>query len=117
MSELRASIDIGSNSCLLLVGEVLDGKVIKILESHSYVTGLGRELDINKSFLKTSMDETFEALREYSQIVEKHNLDPKNIVATATEASRVAQNAPDFFKKIKLETGIDVQIINAEGEA
>ena len=46
---MRASIDIGSNSVLLLVGEFIDGKFIEKL-SEANITGLGRNLDKNGVF-------------------------------------------------------------------
>lgn len=113
---VRASIDIGSNTTLLLIGEVRDG-VLNELANESRVTGLGRELDKNKAFLNIAMEDTISALREYVDIIDKHGIERKDVIMTATEASRVAHNAPSFFQKVKDELSLDVIIINAEGEA
>ncbi len=112
----RASIDIGSNSILLLVGEVKEGS-LKVLENHSHVTGLGRDLDLNKEFIEIAMEESLEVLKSYADIAKKYGIDPSDILTTATEASRVAKNAELFFNHVKDETGIRVNIISGEGEA
>jgi exopolyphosphatase/guanosine-5'-triphosphate,3'-diphosphate pyrophosphatase len=112
---IRASIDIGSNSTLLLVAE-MEPK-FRLLESESRVTGLGRELDLKKEFIQVSMDETLEAIQEYVSICHKHGVDPENIIATATEASRVSANAQSFYQKVKKITGVDVKVITPEAEA
>ena len=116
MSKIQASIDIGSNSILLLVGEFKDG-VFERYESESRVTSLGLNLDQTKNFDEQSMADSYDALSEYKEIVKKYNIDPKQIITTATEASRVAQNARDFYSKVSSELGINVQIITSEAEA
>jgi exopolyphosphatase/guanosine-5'-triphosphate,3'-diphosphate pyrophosphatase len=113
---LRGSIDIGSNSILLLIGYLENG-VFEEVENHSTVTALGRELDKSGVFHDESMKVSFETLKRYSEISKSVGLNPRFITATATEASRVARNAPAFFEKVRQETGIDVQIITSEAEA
>jgi exopolyphosphatase/guanosine-5'-triphosphate,3'-diphosphate pyrophosphatase len=112
----RASIDIGSNSILLLIGEFNDGK-IKILENESNVTGLGRDLDKNGSFIDEAMAESFSVFQDYAKLCNKHGLNLNEVVVTATEASRVASNAGNYFLKIKNEIGFDVKVITGEAEA
>ncbi len=57
MSSMRGSIDIGSNSCLLIIFEKIQSEMI-ILESHSRVTALGRDLDKSGLFHDESMKDT-----------------------------------------------------------
>ena len=116
MKDLRASIDIGSNSILLLIGE-FDGSSFKEIKNESNVTTLGRDLDKTGLFHKESMSISFDVLLEYSDIAKECGIDPQNIITTATEASRVAKNAPEFFKEVLVKTGINVQIITSAGEA
>lgn len=117
MKTKRASIDIGSNSCLLLAAELEDGRVMKILANESRVTGLGRGLDRNGCFSDIAIKETEEALREYAKICSELGILPGEIVATATEASRVAGNSREFFRQIEKDLGIKVKIITGEAEA
>lgn len=114
--DLRASIDIGSNSVLLLVCEMKDGK-LNVLLKRSEVTALGRELDRNKVFHPDSMSDTYEVIKSYVQDCEKLEVPKNSIVATATEASRVASNAKNFFQKIEEDLGITINIITPLAEA
>lgn len=114
--EKRASIDIGSNSILLLIG-AMEPDGIKILENESYVTGLGRDLDKNGKFLDQSMEESYEVFLKYKILCEKNDIQTGDVIVTATEASRVSSNAKDFFSKIEREIGFQVKIITGEAEA
>lgn len=113
----RASIDIGSNSILLLAAEVHEGKITQELINLSEVTSLGKDLDKNCKFIQSSMDDSFLALKKYKIELEKIGLNPADTFVTATEASRVATNSSEFFSLIKKELGFKVCIITADGEA
>jgi len=114
--DIRASIDIGSNSVLLLIADFTHGKLQEVLK-RSEITALGKELDKNKAFHISSMEATYNAIKSYAEDCDKHGVLRANIIATATEAARVAQNASDFFKKIEDELGVSINIITAEAEA
>lgn len=116
---IRASIDIGSNSVLLLAAEVDEksGSIIRELLNESFITSLGRELDVTKKFHPESMQATFNALSEYKKLLDKIQFPVEKTIVTATEASRVSTNSREFFKKIKDELGFTIQIISSDGEA
>lgn len=113
----RASIDIGSNSCLLLAGDFHESELVNVIANESRVTGLGRMLDKNGHFLPIAMEETYEALSEYKNICEGLGIKPEDIIATATEASRVSSNAKEFYEMIEAKLGIRVTVISGEAEA
>jgi len=114
--DIRASIDIGSNSVLLLVADLSNGKLVE-LSKQSQITSLGKELDKNKAFHPDSMKATFEALRSYAETCDELGVPRDRIIATATESARVAQNSLDFFSKVETELGIKVTVITSEAEA
>ncbi len=114
--KIKGSIDIGSNSILLLIGEFDNGE-FKELANESTVTALGRDLDKTGVFHEQSKEDSMETLIKYSEIAKLVGLEPEKIVATATEASRVATNSFEFFNEVKKKTGIDVKIITPEAEA
>ena len=115
----RASIDIGSNSVLLLAAEVDEQKqtILKEISNESFITSLGKDLDKTKVFHPESMRATFEALSSYQNICKQHNIPESTVLVTATEASRVAKNASVFYQKIETELGFRTKIISAKGEA
>lgn len=112
----RASIDIGSNSVLLLIGKLSQGQLVEI-SRRCTVTSLGKELDKNKSFHPESMAATFEALKDYVEECAGHGIAATTIIATATEAARVAENSSQFFSRVEQELGLKVQVITSEAEA
>lgn len=116
MNGLRASIDIGSNSVLLLIADVSPGRFKEIVK-RSEVTQLGRELDKTKQFHVESMEATLEALKSYKADCDREGVPAASIIATATEAARVAENAQDFFDRIEAEVGIKVHVITSAAEA
>jgi exopolyphosphatase/guanosine-5'-triphosphate,3'-diphosphate pyrophosphatase len=116
IQDKRASIDIGSNSVLLLIADVAHGKFTELVKE-SYITSLGKELDKNKAFHPESMEATFDAIKAYAEECDRHGIPREKIVATATEAARVATNASEFFQKIHDELGVQVTIITSEAEA
>lgn len=113
---IRASIDIGSNSVLLLACE-FSTKIEHEILNLSHITSLGKDLDKTGVFCRESMDATFEALKDYKSELLKINFNIADTIVTATEAARVAKNSKDFFTKIKNELGFDIKIISGEEEA
>lgn len=114
----RASIDIGSNSVLLLAVELDEkGEIKQELLNESFITSLGKDLDITKKFHPDSMQATYEALNEYKKLLDIIKFPVNEVIATATEASRVSTNSREFFKKIKDELGFNIRIISSDGEA
>jgi exopolyphosphatase/guanosine-5'-triphosphate,3'-diphosphate pyrophosphatase len=113
---IRSSIDIGSNSVLLL-SVLWNDKIEKELLNCSHITSLGKDLDKNKYFHPDSMQATYEALLDYKNQLKSININPTDVIVTATEAARVATNAKEFFLKIKNEIGFEVQIITSVEEA
>ncbi len=116
---LKASIDIGSNSVLLLAADYNPNsqETIKEILNLSFITSLGKDLDKTKKFHPDSMQSTYEALLCFKNELKKININSSDVLVTATEASRVATNAKDFYIKIKNELGFTVKLISSEGEA
>ena len=113
---LRASIDIGSNSVLLLIGDVQDDGIEEISDT-SIITGLGRNLDSSGKFTKQAMVDTMDAFKEFKSILNKYDISSSEVLVTATEASRVASNSEEFFIEVRKKYGFIVKIISGEGEA
>lgn len=109
----RASIDIGSNSLLLLV-LADDGAV---LHDEARVVGLGRGLGDRGLFRTDRMEEALVVLVEYAQRAAALGVPADQVRVVATSASRRALNASTFFERVKASAGLNVRVIDGEEEA
>lgn len=109
----QASIDLGSNSVLLLVlGD--DGSV---LHDEARVTGLGSGLGDRGLFTAERMDATMELLCEYAARAQVFGVLPAHVRVAATSAFRRALNAASFSRRIKDKCRLHVRVISGEEEA
>lgn len=113
-SKRAATIDLGTNTCLLLVSEFTENKVTTIVDVQE-MPRLGRGVDKNKII----SDEMFQKIREiflkYKKIAQENNCE--NIFAYGTSALRDAANREDFINYINMETGIEIEVIEGKKEA
>lgn len=112
METTQSSIDLGTNTCLLLVKQ---GD--RILHDESNVVRLGQGVDQSKMLDPEAMERTLQCLRKYAGIVKSFGLDPSSILAVGTAQARDAGNAGEFFKTIEAELGIRFQVLSGDQEA
>lgn len=113
----RASIDIGTNSVLLLIAEQTE-KGLQVLEEAQSLPRLGSMVDSNRLLAKESMNKVLEALSEYVAIIQKYGDEVlANTVVTATSAVRDAANKQEFLTLVKETVGFQVLILSGEEEA
>lgn len=110
-----ATIDIGTNAVLLLIGEkTTSGKINSIYEE-AQLTRLGQGLGNSNVLHPDGMQRTLDVLKSYARTSVKHLCMP--IVAVGTSALRRARNASEFVARVRNEAGIDIQIIGGDEEA
>ena len=118
---LRASIDIGTNSCRLFIAEVLkDNKNItfkKEIYKDLEIVKLGEDVNKNKFLKEEAIQRTLKCLKKYREIVDKYSMEEKNIICFATSATRDANNSDYFIKKVYDETKIKINCISGDEEA
>lgn len=114
--EMRyASIDIGTNTILMLIGEIDDSFKIKPIENFYEVPRLGKKVSSTKELAPDSIERSLKVLRKYKLIADDHRVD--RIIASATSAVRDAVNRQDFIERVGNETGIEVEVISGGTEA
>ena len=112
---LFAAIDVGTNSVLLLVGEVLAGGEVRPIRDLMRVTRLGEELGRTGRIAEAAAARTLAALAEYRGICAE--LGVVRTVAAGTAALRRAANAGGFLAAAKEHAGLDIDVISEEREA
>ena len=113
---MKASIDIGSNSILLLAGEYEGNKFFESVNI-ARVTGLGKGIDKTGELSKEGIESSMAALKEYKEKLDSLGISPTETLVTATEASRVAKNFSKFSTRVKADLGFHINLLTAEGEA
>ncbi|SHG26702.1 Ppx/GppA phosphatase family protein [Cognatishimia maritima] len=113
-SELYAALDLGTNSCRMLIAQP-KGSQFHVVDSFSKSVQLGAGLEKTGRLSRGSMRRTIQALRICQQKLKRHRV--KHMRLVATEACRRAHNAKDFIKQVRRETGLQLEIIPPEEEA
>jgi exopolyphosphatase/guanosine-5'-triphosphate,3'-diphosphate pyrophosphatase len=112
----QASIDLGTNTCLLLVKDALPSGE-RILHDESTIVRLGQGVDQAGELNPEAMKRAYDCLSRYANIVKNLGLEPSAILAVGTAQARDARNAADFFQKIKTELGIQFRVLSGDEEA
>ena len=111
---LYAALDLGTNSCRMLIAQPR-GSQFLVIDSFSKTVQLGAGLEASGRLSRASMARTIQALRICGKKIEKHGVRRMRLVAT--EACRRARNARDFIRQVRRETGLQLEIITPEEEA
>ncbi|MBM3845463.1 MAG: Ppx/GppA family phosphatase [Verrucomicrobia bacterium] len=113
-SEIRALIDIGTNSVKLLVALVQGGQVDPIYEE-SEQTRLGRGFYETHVLQADAIQDTILALLRFREIAA--SLGARSVRTFATSAARDAVNQIDLLKAAQEKAGLRIEVISGEQEA
>jgi exopolyphosphatase/guanosine-5'-triphosphate,3'-diphosphate pyrophosphatase len=111
---LYAALDLGTNSCRMLIARPR-GRSFEVIDSFSKSVQLGTGLGASGRLSRAAMGRTVQALRICQQKITQHRVGRMRLVAT--EACRRASNAAEFIKMARRETGLPLEIIAPEEEA
>ncbi len=114
---IRGSIDLGTNTCLLLVADVSPSREIRVVSDHATVVRLGQGVDQARSLHPDAMERTLACLIRYSKILRDAGGDPAQAVCVATSQARDSGNGAEFFARVERETGLRFQVISGDEEA
>ena len=110
----RAVIDIGTNSVLLLIGEMNNGQIGDVMQAFN-VTRLGEGLQKTGRISTEAADRTLQVIRSYRSLIEKRNVSSVHLVGT--EALRKAVNSDEFIKRVQKEFGWVCTVLSGDDEA
>ncbi len=110
-----AAIDIGTNSFHLVAAEIntVTGR-FKILGKEKEVVRLGSGSTDMKYLTEAVMNRGIAVLKRFRTVADAFHADVR---AVATSAVREATNKPEFLRRVKMETGIRMEIISGSEEA
>jgi exopolyphosphatase / guanosine-5'-triphosphate,3'-diphosphate pyrophosphatase len=114
-----AAIDIGSNAARLLIDEVIYGpqgipEFIKVVLVRVPLR-LGFDVFDKGEISTIKVEKIIKTIKAYKLLLDVY--DVKHLKACATSAMRDAVNAPEIIKKVKAETGIEIEVISGDQEA
>ena len=109
-----SSIDLGTNSVVLLIVDIDRAANLNQLYFESHITRIGSQIDKTHIINPNAAETTLSTFQKYKKISEKYSVD--HFLACSTSALRDAINGDDFINRIYKETGIYPEIISGEEE-
>jgi exopolyphosphatase/guanosine-5'-triphosphate,3'-diphosphate pyrophosphatase len=114
-----AAIDIGSNAARLLIADVTQDKdgttQFNKLNLVRVPLRLGFDVFEKGEISKEKRGMLLQTMKAYGHLINAYGV--KNVIACATSAMRDAGNSSDLIRKVKLETGLEIEIISGDLEA
>ena len=114
MNNQIAIIDLGTNTCNLLIAAYQDEKY-QLLYQGKEVVKLGKGGIEKNRLTEDGLKRAILAIQKHQERI--HRFEVSEIVIIATSAIREAINQDWFVQQIKADTGLDLQIISGEKEA
>jgi exopolyphosphatase/guanosine-5'-triphosphate,3'-diphosphate pyrophosphatase len=112
------AIDIGTNAARLLVGEVCADGAHHYVKKISYTRiplRLGDDVFEDGKISKVKQDHFVDSVLAFKLIAGIFEVEQLRVVATS--AMREAKNADKVISKVKVKTGIDIEVISGQEEA
>lgn len=109
-----AALDLGTNSCRLLVARP-NQNGFHVIDSFSKSVRLGEGLESGNEINEQAIKRTLCALEICAKKMRRHGV--TRFRAVATEACRRAKNAQKFCDDVLERTGINIEVINRREEA
>ncbi len=109
-----AVIDLGTNTCNLLIAETKAAEY-KILHQSKQLVKLGDGRIRDNEISEDATERAILSLLEHKKIIETFGVDRVQVIATS--AIRDATNKTAFLEKLSCKTGLIVKVVSGEAEA
>ncbi|MCH2106469.1 MAG: hypothetical protein MK291_07505, partial [Planctomycetes bacterium] len=114
--ELAAVVDLGTNSALLIVGEVVDGELV-VVEEHGSTPRLGEGLARTGALDDEAITRTMEVLRHFVERMDINGVTPDSRRFAGTAVLRRASDASRIIERAAEELGVVLEVLPEEEEA
>ncbi|MDD4775583.1 MAG: Ppx/GppA phosphatase family protein [Syntrophomonas sp.] len=112
---IYGAIDIGTNSCRLLIAEPHPESGLKTIARELATTRIGAGVSRDGEINTEAMDRTLDCLCRFTERLQEHKVECCRAVATS--AVREASNHQEFMQRVREAAGMVVEIISGEEEA
>jgi len=111
---ILAVIDMGASAIRLVVAEAAPDGTLRIMEEASRGVLLGKDTFTDGRIKAPTMQATVRVLKGFKRIMEGYGV--VHCRAAATSAVREASNRDSFLDRVRLRTGIEVEVIDGPEE-
>ncbi|MGU3398940.1 Ppx/GppA phosphatase family protein [Brucellaceae bacterium D45D] len=112
---LYAALDLGTNNCRLLIASPTRPGQFRVVDAFSRIVRLGEGLSATGKLSDAAMQRAIEALKICRDKLAAKNVRRARLIAT--EACRAAANGEAFLKRVREETGLELEIVDRQTEA
>ena len=109
------AIDIGTNSCRLLIAEMSAKNDLIPLYTELETTRIGEGINQSELLPEEAIIRTLHCLSHFRERMQEFQVE--NYRAIATSAVRDAANRAEFVARAGIESGLEVEVISGEEEA
>ena len=110
-----SAIDIGSNSIRQIIADVSSTGQIRVVDEMKAAPRLGAGVQETGELSREASDAAIEALGRMEALARQ--LGARRTRVVATSAVREASNSAEWLAKVKVETGLDVVVLDGNDEA
>jgi exopolyphosphatase/guanosine-5'-triphosphate,3'-diphosphate pyrophosphatase len=110
-----ATIDIGTNTVLLLVADRGSDGTVVALEQRATITRLGEGVDVARRFSASALARTMACLDDYATVVRNAGVD--RVAVVGTSAMRDAAGGEPLLAHIQALFGVPARVVSGDEEA
>jgi len=111
-----ASIDIGTNTVLLLIAEVnKETRKLIPLRNEYCMPRIGQGTKVTGIINPDKLNLLYDSLKEYEILIKKYNCE--KVIVTGTNALRIAKNTPEISNELKKLFNYNLEVVSGDVEA
>ena len=113
-----AAIDIGSNAVRLLIADIIETGKVTTFKKNTLIRvplRLGDDAFLDKCISEKKSEDLLKTMQAFKNLIDVYKV--VDYRACATSAMREAENGAELVKRIKSDSGIDLEIVEGQSEA